>query len=215
MNEKPAGRAGNEERGMDESRRQKNLHDKALSTLLRRGDPAGDGRDPSPAEVAAWRQTVLAAARDRLPGRYRQAWNVAMATAGLLLLAVLLVPLLRPSTVAPPSPQVADLGEPAAPDQVAPPARGTGALPDSEPTGRGRETTDTIASGRVDPKTASHPGAGAIRPADTMPPASGASHLESAAPSPARTIRFTAPGGTRIIWKLDPGFSVPHKGEKT
>ena len=194
MNEKPAGETGHEDCAMDESSRHKGLDDNALRALLRRGDPAGDGRDPAPGEIAAWRQTMLAEARGRSLGRGRFLWQGALATAGLVLLAVLIIPFLRPSPEVPPAPEIVDRGEPVAADTAAK------AGPDLPTVTAGDPLAETI-------ETAPYP--------DDIPARAGDAALAAAAAYPARTIQFTAPGGTRIIWKLDPGFTLPKEGDKT
>jgi hypothetical protein len=231
MIEKPAGETGHEERVMDRSNRHKGLDDDELRALLRRGDPAGDGHDPAPGEIAAWRQTMLATARERLPGRYRYLWQGALATAGLALLVVLIIPFLRPSSELSIAPVVADLGEPVVADPVPSPLPGTGAptasdtaLPGSTeanparwdeagaPTFAGESGPDRpTVTAAVDPVDIIEP---TLSP-DEIPAQVGDAALATAVARPARTIQFTAPGGTRIIWRLDPGFSLPQEGEKT
>jgi hypothetical protein len=216
---------------MDKIRRHNGSDDDRLRALLRRGDPAGDGRDPAPGEIAAWRQAILAEARGRPSGRYRFLWQGALATAGLVLLVVLVIPFLRSSSTVPTAPRVADRAEPVIGDPVSPALPGESALPDPgaiSPSGSEagpQAAMDSVApalvaEGDTDPPvvTAGASPAGTIEtapPPDATPVRAGSAALAAATARPARTIQFTAPGGTRIIWKLDPGFALPPQGEKT
>jgi len=115
----------------------------SLGEMLRRGDPAGDGREPDASEIAALRQALLTEA-ERPPAR---AWLAApaWAVASALLLATWLGWQARWTTA------------------VAPQAR-----PD---------TMTVSETPRVEEPRA-------------------------------RQIQFATPGGTRVVWVLDPDFEV-------
>ncbi len=130
----------------------------ALRILLRRGDPAADGRDPTPGEIAAWKQAMLREADGRhwtipWPNRIAVAASAVLVTIGLIWI----------------------------PGELKKPAGDQFLVTESAPAESRR----------------SHPGIGS---------AGTAGH--PAALRHARTIQFRGPNGTRIIWQLDPDFSI-------
>jgi hypothetical protein len=195
-----------------------------LRSLLRRCDPAGDGADPSPAEIAAWRRAILDAARPSAAPVRLWLWGAAALAAVAVLLLVLVGPrMLRPEP-APAEPlrnaRTAPLPARPAPSQEteSPPSDVTTAgrsLADSSPDGG----TVPVASPDPSPSTVAAVVPAVTIDAQTRPAAPGTLDTAGAAARgtdrSARVIHFTAPGGTRIIWRLDPRFSLPRKGEKT
>ena len=57
-------------------------------------------------------------------------------------------------------------------------------------------------------RTASPPEAADSSPAVTAPAGGGQGDVMPAGVRPARTIHFVTPSGTRVIWKLDPNFTL-------
>jgi hypothetical protein len=133
--------------------------DHRLRSLLRAGDPAADGSDPSPGEAVRWKRRILNAAPIAAAPRWLPA-GLAAAAAGSILVAFLW--LTGPSGDRDISPGTASPG----------PAAGA-------PTG--------LTGGR-------HARNG---------------NVDRSAARTSRTIHFHAPNGTRIIWTLDPDFSLP------
>ncbi len=202
----------NERRNHDEARGQP----EALTRLLRDTDPAADDPGMNPTEVAQMRRAITAAARDgsdrhRAPlassAWMRRPWMrpaLALATIGIVALSlwVLVGP---PPAV--PAGSVADagVGAPSTPS-VEPPVMipGQPAVISDQPV----PIPDQRVAAAPDPQAMTVP---APRPAEAL--------AETAAPndpSPpdirARTVQFTAPRGTRIIWTLDPDFESPISG---
>ena len=130
----------------------------ALRNLLRQDDPAADGRDPTPGEIAAWKQAMLREA----DGRHRTIpWlNRVAIAASAVLVAVGLIWI---------------------PGELKKPAGDQFPVVESTPAESRR----------------SHPGIG-----------SAGISADPAAWRHARTIRFRGPNGTRIIWQLNPDFSI-------
>jgi len=117
--------------------------DRRLRGLLRAGDPAGDGADPAPEEVARWKASLRHAART--PGgtaaRPIGRWLLPLAAAGLVLLVA-------------------------------------------------------VAVWRMQ------------RPHDASSPVTAAPEAATGADRGLRTIRMTGPGGTRIIWSVNPDLRI-------
>jgi len=178
----------------------KNLPDGELRELLNLGDPAGDGNEPGTKEITAMRRTVLNAidtsptARSWLSRPY--AAVAATVVVALIALALLLRAgpwgaVLQPETgsVTPAEPLPATLIESATVVAESPEAQAAEPSADPAPV-----TESPMAA--VDPV----PIAAVEEPSDIIPPSAEREPL---------TVRFTAPGGTRIIWTLDPDFQLP------
>jgi len=117
--------------------------DRRLRALLRAGDPAGDGGDPAPAEVAGWKATLRQAARTPGSGAVRSIGRrlLPLAAAGLVLLTA-------------------------------------------------------VAVWRTQ------------RPHDPSSPVTSAPDASTGTARGLRTIRMTGPGGTRIIWSVNPDLQI-------
>ena len=169
--------------------------ERELRDVLRRGDPAADGREPDPAEVARLRAAVVGMAPGaRSPLLPRWAWaGAAVVAAGGVLVVVSLVGGRLPGVPAETPPEVAGLPqrhEPAAAPGPGSPFAGAGGPEDaSRPSG-------APARAGVPEATAAEP---AVLAAE-RPPGEGA--------QPPRQIHFTGVRGTRIIWTLDPDFDL-------
>lgn len=170
--------------------------DRALSQLLRRGDPAADGRAPGAAEIARLRANVVAAAR---APRAARAWTwagAAVAAAAVLAAVAILVP--RPGSVRTASPT----GPPRSSRRATPEPEGSAGVP---ATRDGEALTDAAAG------AARKPLAVAAARGPDVGPVRGASAVEDGEPGPTRTprqIQFTGARGTRILWTLDPAFRL-------
>ena len=191
----------------------RNLSDEEIGKLLRLGDPASDGSEPAREEVAAMRRTVLNAVDTRASSRPWPSRSLATAMAtvavALIALAILLQagpwnevpqPEAGPATSTEPAPEIATPSTPTDPVAAAeeiPEAPVTEPSPD--PANAAEVPEATVAAL---PAAAGEPTALAAveESPDVLPP--------TAARKP-RTVQFTAPGGTRIIWTLDPDFELP------
>jgi hypothetical protein len=165
--------------------------DDKLASLLRDADPAADHDVIAPAELAAMRRTLIAAADIAVRSKPWRLWTPRLQTAlpvaaaaGTMALALWM---LGPTGLAPVTP-----GSPA-PGSPAPQARSSRPAPDAIP-----EVPGASPSGPArQPSSASSV---AVLPETTVAPA---------ADRKARTLQFTAPRGTRIIWTLDPEYVSP------
>ena len=167
----------------------KNRNDR-LRDLLREGDPAAGDPGLSPEEVQAMRRTVLSA----VPEPRRRGWLVpALATAAALVLAAVLV-LWR---TAPETPDAPDTPKPgpivAAPMTPAPAAEPVRPAPAPQPEPPVRIAVE---------KPEERPEPLAVAPAVPALPEQQA--VLPAAPEGQRQIQFSTPGGTRVIWMLNP-----------
>lgn len=193
-------------------RKTRKITDRELADLLRRGDPAADGRDPRPDEIARMRRAVLAEAHGAAaPGRTAgwRSWVARAAVAATAVVAVLTLWSQLPGPDAPPSPRPgASAGGPAVgdtgkgdsdPRASSPPM----VLPEGPRFPSQRPVPDLPAAVDAEAGTA-------LAPTPAAADATGPPSTESR--RPARTVRFTIPGGTRIIWKLDPDFHLPTAG---
>jgi hypothetical protein len=162
------------------------MNDERLRQILRHGDPASGDAGLTPDEVRALRRTVLTAIPER---RRRLAWLPAAAAAAMALLLLALA--LRPwhGTPAPP-PRVAALPTPAPAPTIAPTI-----APVTAPTPAAIAAT---AAPSPEPPKRSRP---ARRRAVREPRIALASLPEAREPA-VREIRFSTPGGTRVIWQL-------------
>ena len=175
----------------------RNLSDKEMGKLLKLGDPAGDGNDPTTDEIAAMRRTILNAVDSGAVARPWLSRSLVTASATVAVALIALTILLRTGPwgeVLQPETGPATPAEtaPAAPiDSAATVAESPEAIaaePSSEPSPEpnpATASTEEVPQG-VEPQVAP----------------------EVASREP-RTVQFTAPGGTRIIWTLDPDFQLP------
>lgn len=160
-----------------------------LRDLLREGDPAAGDPGLSPEEVQAMRRTVLSA----VPEPRRRGWLVpALATAAALVLAA--VPVLwRTAPEVPDTPKPGPVvAAPVTPAPVPEPIRPAPA-PQPEP-----EPPVRIAAEKPEER----PEPLAVAPAVPALPEQQA--VLPAAPEGQRQIQFSTPGGTRVIWMLNP-----------
>lgn len=188
-------------------------HEDDLRRLLQRGDPAADDNGMTPDEIAEMRRAILAEA-DRpsqqgllpfLSVLMRPLPAAATAVAVLILAALWLYPW-EPSR-----PTFPGSGGPAVAD--APP------LTPPEPTG-GQEATAPAPEepAPLAPTPAASEPVAEARSAERIPETSIVEpspqrelvvDTEPVADRQARTVLFTSPLGTRIIWTLDPEFESP------
>jgi hypothetical protein len=153
-----------------------------LRDLLRRGDPAAGDPGLSPDEVGRMRRAVLAATPEP-----RRRLLMVPVLAGLAAAVALLV-------VASPWSRLGEIGAPPAPE---PAAAAAAATPAPTP-----GATPVPAPERVEPpvrlasrEAPAHPRVRRHRPPE---PVATMAHAEP------RQIQFEAPGGTRVIWILNP-----------
>ena len=163
-----------------------------LRDLLRRGDPAADDPGMPMEEIARLRRTIVTTGGRRAALRGPAAWAAVAAALLLLVLAV-------------------DRG--GFPTHTPRPPGGP--VPGSIPVPPPAPVATADPGGAPAPSVAAKPipAGEARRPARPQPPA------EPAAPAMApggdvttarnmRQVQFTAPGGTRILWTLDPDFQL-------
>ncbi len=178
-----------------------------LTRLLRRGDPALEGESLPPTDVARMRRSMLAAieAAVRPP---LLPWRPVLAAAGSVALVFALGVAwwrLGPPAGSREEKLAVVVGVPEPPGQMLP----------AEPAGASR---GTAAAQQQLTRSAPAPGAitPASRPARKPRPARPGPAAPRAAPaSPAgaavhaaRQVEFETPGGTRVVWVLDPYFSL-------
>ena len=175
----------------------RNLSDEELGKLLKLGDPAGDGNDPTTDEIAAMRRTVLNAVDSGAVARPWLSRSLVTASATVAVALIALTILLRTGPwgeVLQPETGPATPAEtaPAAPiDSAATVAESPEAIAAEPSSGPSPEPTPATAGTEEVPQGVESQ----IAP-------------EVARRGP-RTVQFTAPGGTRIIWTLDPDFQLP------
>jgi len=182
-----------------------------LQALLRRGDPASDAVAELPAStLTRMRARVVSAAASRPRIRMAPFAWAAAAAAGVLLLALVLLRPEAPYRASPPA-------SPGRPSGVAAPPGG----PAEERAGQAEQGSHSTTEPPVAraPKTvrqrttsgASPSPLGEVPPAAGAPVPQGAPEVRSVTAVPARSeplqLQFTTPGGTRIIWTLDPEFN--------
>jgi hypothetical protein len=187
----------------------KNLSDDELRKLLNLGDPAGYGDEPAPEELNAMRRTVLNSI-DTSPAAqpwFSRSLTTAMATVAVALIAISILlqagpwgEVLQPAT------------GPVTPAEPAPPT--TQEPPPSQTVAAVEEVPDVVVTEPSPDSAAELPAAAEESVVAEEPPALAAMEESQglAAPSEGRqprTVQFTAPGGTRIIWTLDPDFQLP------
>ncbi|HEX4953470.1 MAG TPA: hypothetical protein VF017_08765 [Thermoanaerobaculia bacterium] len=164
-----------------------------LSRLLRQADPARDGGDLAPEQVARMRRTVLQASREAAePTPTRLAWRFALAAAALGGLALVLLWASRaPQPVEPPAVASLELALPAPaalPAEAAPPTEAPPLAPARSPR---RRPAFAHAAGRD--VAATEPAAVAL--------------------AGRRQLHLQSPSGTRVVWVLDPDFSLETQGD--
>jgi len=170
-------------------------HDE-LTQLLRDGDPAGDGSELSPAEIARLRRAIVETSRESRP-----AWLAvpALAVATILTLAIAAWVLPRPG---------GDPGLVGPVDSVVDPDPGgmevvTEVDMDApEETGVAHTLPDNAVAVALGPPP-SVPLAPA--PPEVTPVSERAPSAEEVT---SRTVRFTTPNGTRIVWVLNPNLDI-------
>ena len=179
--------------------------DHELGRLLRAGDPAGDGRDPDRNELLTWRrQTLNAAGSDQgLLSRRTRLLPLMAATAAVVLAAMFFFLPERPTPTSQ-APQIAVTPPPARPatepEEGVPAAvpESTAPLAEQPPlliaTSPPAEAVTTEVDATLQPNRVA-----------AVASTSGAEVIPAAA---SRTLQFTAPGGTRLIWTLNPDLQL-------
>lgn len=182
--------------------------DDDLSRLLRDGDPAGADIGLDPVELANMRQVITASVEHAETGTPWAGTWAAWTKPALAAAAVAVVAMgvwMFNGNLAGEAPEVADLGvtepgptptQPGAEAAIAPDS-----VPDAETAPAPEATIETnafIENTAIPPKNAAVASVDAPSPADKQ----------------ARTVQFTAPRGTRIIWTLDPNFESPIAGQE-
>lgn len=186
----------------------RNLSDEELRKLLKLGDPAGDGNDSTTDEIAAMRRTILNAVDSGAVARPWLSRSLVTASATVAVALVALTILLR---TGPWGEVLQPETGPATPAESEP-AAATGPTPTALP-----EPVASLDEGAAEVVTAppTDPTVVADVPhAAENPPAIASADDSQGIVSPTverepRTVQFTAPGGTRIIWTLDPDFELP------
>jgi hypothetical protein len=205
--------------------KRRTLSDEELGNLLRLGDPASDGREPSRDQIAAMRRAVLNSVDTRATTRPRFSRSLVTAMATLAVALVALVILLQagpwgevlqpetgPATTADPAP-VTDTEptpvESPVTEAIDPVETAPLVAAEEDPAAAATDPSpDAIGISEVPSTTVAEvPSADAVQQAASV----GAPESPGAADTgrEARTVQFTAPGGTRIIWTLDPEFEFP------
>jgi len=185
---------------------------RSLRELLRGADPAAAAERLPPEAVAAMRRRTLeeAEAHAEATGISGIPWSrVAAGAATLVVVLGLALAVDRDRWLPSPSDPTPTTADRPAEDPGAAATDGDGRTPDPSP-GTEQPVADTP------PKTGTpdtRPGAsGAVAGAVPPPPPPS---REDAGTAPAdrrrkpRDLRFTTPGGTEIIWTLDPDFELP------
>jgi len=176
-----------------------------LRAILREGDPAGDGGSLPPERVREMRRRVLGSLAPRRPPRLL--WAASAASAAMAVLA-LVVTLALHREVPPPAPGPETSPAPIVPTApTAPPA----VLPAPVPPGPAvapppAASTASEGMARRSRSLARGPRrvARAAAPATTVHEETPAASTASAASAAPLQIQFNTPGGTRVIWVLDP-----------
>jgi hypothetical protein len=189
------------------------LSDDELRELLNLGDPAGDGNEPAPEELNAMRRTVLNSIDTTpavQPGLLRP-YVTAAATIAVALIALTILlragpwgavpqPETGPATPAEPVPGVTTESTPA--ESVA----AAEEIPAAPPTEKSHDPA--VAAEARDAAIAEVPGS-AEEPPTLATVEDSPNVLPSTVARKPRTVQFTAPGGTRVFWTLDPDFKLP------
>jgi len=194
--------------------------DDDLSHKLRLGDPADDAPEIDPVELAQIRRTIVTAAYDAQDTR-AGAWTwinvsrpltVAFATIVIALFAVwLFTP--TPGTIPGATNDqqqgaVADASPPTAPPGE---TQTESTSPEETPTLPDIPIEDTVPAEQISPSEQVTPPQTLEPESIAQPETTAATTVADASPPErqARTVQFTAPRGTRIIWTLDPSFESP------
>lgn len=165
-----------------------------LTRLLRRGDPATEGGELSPAEAARMRHALVAVLEARKRPLLLR-WRPVLATAAAAAFSLALV-LNRWKTEDEPAPVAAAQGPTSPAAAVVPRAA-------SEPLSAApRRTVRSPAARGVKPS--SRP---TLRP-HTRPERAATKPADTPAVHAARQIEFETPGGTRVVWVLDPAYQA-------
>lgn len=178
-----------------------------LREILRRGDPLSEDR-PTIEEVRRMRQAVLNGSFDRT-ARPSSAWRslaaFAGATALLALAAMAALWMVRPASqqtrLHPASANLAASNAPPA----APVPSPTSVQPPAHAAANGVIASAPPAAGRPRAGRRQHAGQ-AIAPETAGTREGGRQQYDRP-----RQLQFTAPGGTRLVWVLDPNFALPTK----
>ncbi len=219
------------ERHRDEARERPD----ALTRLLRDADPAADDPGLNPTEVAQMRREIIETTRGGIathrapigsPAWMRPPWMrpaLALATIGIVALGLWVL-------AGPPPEPVADSGaastSPAGPPGVIPGQ--SAVIPDQREVISDRPAVIPDQRAVISDQPAAIQDQPAPIPDQPVTAAPDPPAMTVAAPSPvetaaatndpsppdvrARTVQFTAPRGTRIIWTLDPEFESPISG---
>ncbi len=165
-------------------------HQTALSRLLREADPVRDGGELAPETVARMRRSVLRAAREAATPAPARVWRFALAAASVAgAVLALLWAAGAPQPVEPP--RVASLA-PGPPVSTALPAEALLAIEaPARPRPPQRRPAATHAVNRSAPAP-EHPGV---------------------ARAERRQIHLQSPSGIRVVWVLDPDFSLDSQGD--
>ena len=192
------------------SPRQQDRLNMNLSAILKAGDPATDDREPDRQEMATWRQRMLTEAHRSSPPR-RPRRLLVPAAASLIAAALamaLLIHLLRPSAneTVHTEPLKSQISQAQPEEQSVSPT--TGDTPSLADSGAGTDPVSLLAEA----EPATEPGPARDIGTQSAPPPP-----TPAAPAPLvaaaqRTIHFTAPGGTRVIWTLNAQLNIPSPG---
>lgn len=207
-----------------------------LTHLLRNADPAAGDPGLNPNEVVRMRRAITAAALEdndphrapiawpawMQPLRMRPAWMrpaLALAAIGIVALGLWTLAGQPPAQPAEPvadagaaptppaEPSVVNPGQPSAiPHQPA-------VIPDDPAVSSDRPAVspDQPVAATSDPQTMPVP---APSPGEALAATVAATNDPSPPNVRARTVQFTAPRGTRIIWTLDPDFESPIAGRE-
>ena len=162
--------------------------DRELRDLLRRGDPAAGDPGLDPLELGRMRRRILDAAARRPSVGLRLAWG----TAGAV--ALLLVVLAGRGFLGPQRPG-------AGPREPGTAGLGSGAPGPGDDAAAPAEVVELPAVPRDLPPQD-------MTAAPAEPEATAVARVALRDERRARQIQFTAPGGTRIIWTLDPDFRL-------
>ncbi|HEX9699317.1 MAG TPA: hypothetical protein VGD06_07640 [Acidobacteriota bacterium] len=173
--------------------------DDQLASRLRDADPAADEAVIAPAELAAMRRALIAAAdapaSAKRWGLGKPRLRAALPVAAAVGAAALALWLLGPTVLAP-----------VVPSPTGQQARSSDPVPDAITEVPGARTSGPARQPSADPSDA-------VLPETTVLPPAGAGDLTATeTPSTdrkARTLQFTTPRGTRIIWTLDPEYVSP------
>lgn len=160
-----------------------------LTRLLRRGDPAAEHEELSPVQATRMRRALLAEL-ETAERRPPFAWRPVLATATAAALALALV-LAGWQGKVKPAPQ-RNAERPAHSAEAPRPA--SAAAPQAQVVAAAEPAS--VAPGTQPPRARSRRGAVKPPPAETL--------------RSARQIDFQTPGGTRVVWVLDPHFSLDH-----